>query len=223
MSLLETMFSPTNLGTPAATPAATPTPAPSSEPAAPVSPLDNFVKLWETTPTDPKAAPEPGKLFSGADPAKMLASARKVDFAKSIPPELLSKMAAGGQDSIAAFQAALNEVGQRAYAQATLAATQIADASIKNYSDGSASRLPSLIKQHSVAETIRNSNPLLQHPAAAPILDALQQQLTVKYPQASVKEIEAFATDYLKAFSTAAAGPVAPTTVPASEDWSVFG
>lgn len=219
MGLLDSMFKPAAA---APTPApATPTPAPTPASEVPVSPLDSFNKLWETTPIDPAAPPEPGKFFSSADPAKMLASARKVDFAKSISPELLEKMAAGGQDSKAAFAAALNEVGQRAYAQATLAATQIADASIKNYSDGSASRLPSLIKQHSVAETIRNSNPLLQHPAAAPILDALQSQLTVKYPQATVKEIEAFASEYLKAFS-AAANPVPETKVPASEDWSTF-
>ena len=222
MGLFSSMF-PTPAAA-AASPVAAPTPAPTPAPApeAVVSPLDSFTKLWETSPVDPNAPPEPGKFFSSADPVKMLASARKVDFAKSISPELMAKMAAGGQDSIGAFAAALNEVGQRAYAQATLAATQIADASIKNYSDGSATRLPSLIKQHSVAETIRNSNPLLQHPAAAPILEALQSQLTVKYPQATVKEIEAFATDYLKAFSSAA-NPVAEVKTPASEDWSIFG
>lgn len=223
MGLLDSLFKPAATPTPAAAaPTPAPTPAATPLPEVPVSPLDSFNKLWETAPVDANAPPEPGKLFSSADPVKMLASARKVDFAKAIPQELLAKMAAGGADSITAFQAALNEVGQRAYAQATLAATQIADASIKNYSDGSASRLPSLIKQHSVAETIRNSNPLLQHPAAAPILDALQSQLTVKYPQASVKEIEAFASEYLKAFS-AAANPVAEVKTPASEDWSVYG
>lgn len=230
MSFLDNMsrvFS-ASTGTPA--PAAG-TPPAGTPPVAPVitdvplSPLDSFKDLWNnpTTPSgSPPAPPTPGSYFANANPAKVLESARKINFAQGVNPEMLSVIAGGGEAAAKALVQLINDVGQRSYAQATLATTQITDSAFKTYNDGSESRIPSLIKQHSVAETIKNSNPALQHPAAAPILEALQAQLTVKYPTATVDEIRAHAADYLKAFS-AAASPAAPVAAnPADKDWSSY-
>lgn len=193
------------------------------EPVVPVdeSPLAEFNDLWTPPPADENAPVEPGSLYATVDPAKMLAAAKKVDFAKSISAETLAKITAGGADSGAALMQVLNEVSQRSYAQATLAASKMIDTAIKQSQDVSNTRLPSLIKKHQVSDSIQQANPALQHPAAAPILQALETQFTAKYPNATVTEIKDLASRYLTQFGKVV-NPAPVAKVAASEDWEAF-
>lgn len=210
------------LPTQVAPPPVAPPPVAPPAPAVEISPLDQFKDLWETpTASNQIDTTMPGNIFQGATQDKMLTAARSVDFAKTIPPEMLAKVTAGGPDAAAALVAILNDVSQRAYAQSSFAATQIAETALKRYNEGLDSRLPTKIRSHQTAQTIRESNPALQHPAAAPILEAMQSQLAVKYPTATVSELNQMATQYLTAFATSAT-PKAKETVPASEDWGKF-
>ena len=202
--------------TPVVIPPATPV-----VPETPSSPLDQFKSLWEPNATPQVDGTLPANMFANADPAKMLEAARKVDFSKSIPPEVLAKITAGGPDAAAAFASALNDVSQRAYAQSSFASTKIVEAALAKFQEGLDSRLPSQIKKHQVSDTIRESNPALMHPAAAPILEAMQSQLTVKYPNATVNEIKDMAAQYLTAFNSVANPPKKEVT-PANEDWGKF-
>ena len=190
-------------------------------PATPVSPLDQFNTLWEPVATQGVDGTLPANMFAGADPAKMLEAARKVDFAKSISPDMLAKITAGGPEAAAAFAAAMNDVSQRAYAQSSFASTKIVEAALQKFQEGLDTRLPSQIKKHQVSDSLRASNPALQHPAAAPIMEAMQAQLTVKYPNATVAEIQDMASQYLGAF-TSAASPKKVDPVAASENWDKF-
>lgn len=190
-----------------------------TDPAA--SPLDQFKSLWEPTSNPQVDNTLPANMFAGTDPAKMLEAARKVDFSKSIPPDVLAKITAGGPDAAAAFAAALNNVSQQAYAQSSFASTKIVEAALAKFQEGLDNRLPSQIKKHQVSDSIRESNPTLMHPAAAPILEAMQSQLTVKYPNATVAEIRNMAAEYLTAFSSAANPPKAEKVAP-SEDWDKY-
>lgn len=212
--------------TPATPTAAAPTSTPtSSAPATPpveVSPLDSFKDLWQPVNTEGIDGTLPANMFAGADPAKMLEAARKVDFSKSIPPDVLTKITAGGPDAAAAFAQALNDVSQRAYAQSSFASTKIVEAALAKFQEGLENRLPSQIKKHQVSDSIRSANPALQHPAAAPIMEAMQAQLTVKYPNATVNEIRDMASQYVSAFTSAATPKPASAAVPASEDWGKF-
>jgi hypothetical protein len=183
--------------------------------------LDSFKDLWQPVQTTGVDGTLPANMFAGADPAKMLEAARKVDFSKSIPPEILSKITAGGPDAAAAFAQALNDVSQRAYAQSSFASTKIVEAALQKFQEGMESRLPGQIKKHQVSDSLRASNPALQHPAAAPIMEAMQAQLTVKYPNATVAEIQDMASQYLTAFNSAA-NPKKVDAVPANEDWGKF-
>lgn len=205
-----------------ATPTTSTTPVVSIvDPAVPVSPLDKFSKLWEPTTTPTVDGTLPANMFAGADPTKMLEAARKVDFAKSIPPEVLAKITAGGPDAAAAFAQAINDVAQRSYAQSSFASTKIVEAALAKFQEGLDSRLPSQIKKHQVSDSIRDSNPALQHPAAAPIMEAMQAQLTVKYPNATVSEIQDMASQYLTAFNSVA-NPPKVEKAPVSENWDKF-
>jgi hypothetical protein len=161
-------------------------------------------------------------MFAGADPAKMLDAARKVDFAKSISPEMLAKITSGGPEAAQAFMAALNDVSQRSYAQSSFASTKIVEAALAKFQEGLDSRLPSQIKKHQVSDSIRESNPALQHPAAAPIMEALQSQFSVKYPNATVNELRDMAGDYLSKFASAAVPQKKGPAVPVGEDWDKF-
>lgn len=180
-----------------------PTPA-----APPASPMDSWKDLWQPVAASKEVDTTlPANMFAGTDPVKMLESARKVSFADQIPAEVLAKITAGGPEAAAAFMAALNDVGQRSYAQSSFATTKIVEAALQKFQEGMENRLPSAIKKHQVSDTIRQSNPALQHPAAAPILEALQNQFTVKYPNATVEEIKDMASRYLVQFSTLANPP----------------
>lgn len=202
-----------------ATPAAPVTP---TVPATPVSPLDSFSSLWEPSTSTNIDGTLPANMFAGADPAKMLEAARKVDFAKTIPPEMLAKITAGGPDAAQAFMAALNDVSQRSYAQSSFASTKIVEAALAKFQEGIDSRLPGQIKKHAVSDSIRENNPALQHPAAAPIMEALQSQLSVKYPNATVNELRDMADDYLSKFADLAVPQKKGPAVPVSEDWDKF-
>jgi hypothetical protein len=161
-------------------------------------------------------------MFAGADPTKMLEAARKVDFSKSIPPEVLAKITAGGPEAAGAFAQALNDVSQRAYAQSSFASTKIVEAALAKFQEGIDSRLPGQIKRHQVSDSLRESNPALQHPAAAPIMEALQAQLSVKFPNATVNELKDMAGDYLTKFAGLAGPQKKADAVPAGEDWDKF-
>ena len=187
-----------------------------------VSPMDQFKTLWEPTTTQGVDGTLPANMFAGADPAKMLEAARKVNFASQVPAEVLAKITAGGPDAAAAFAQAINDVAQRSYAQSSFASTKIVEAALAKFQEGMDARLPSQVKRFQVSESLRESNPALQHPAAAPIMEALQSQLTVKYPSASVNEIRDMASQYLSQFGTAINPPKKADAIPASEDWGKF-
>jgi hypothetical protein len=184
--------------------------------------MDQFKSLWEPATTPNVDTTLPANMFAGADPAKMLEAARKVNFAAQVPPELLAKITSGGPDAAAAFAQAINDVAQRSYAQSSFASTKIVEAALAKFQEGLDARLPSQVKRHQVSESLRESNPALNHPAAAPIMEALQAQLTVKFPSASARELQDMASAYLTSFTSAAAPKPKETAVSESENWGKF-
>ena len=220
-NIFGTTSSPDGAQLPPATVAVTP-PAAQTTPPAEVSPLDNFKSLWEPSTSTDVDGTLPANMFAGADPTKMLEAARKVDFSKSIPPDVLAKITAGGPDAASAFAQALNDVSQRAYAQSSFASTKIVEAALAKFQEGLDNRLPSQIKKHQVSDSLRESNPALQHPAAAPIMEALQAQLSVKFPNATVTELKDMAGDYLTQFAGLASPKKKDAATPANEDWGKF-
>lgn len=213
---------PATPGATATTPATTVTPPPTTTETAELPPMDHFKDLWNTTANQEVDTTLPANMFAGVDPTKMLAAARKVDFSKSIPPEVLSKITAGGPEAAQAFAQALNDVSQRSYAQSSFAATKIVEQALAKFEEGMNNRLPNQMKSLQVADSLRESNPALNHPAAAPIVQALQAQFTTKFPNASATEIRQMATDYLTQFAGLVTPKPAAPAVPASENWDSF-
>lgn len=193
----------------------------------PKAPLDDFSKLWET---DPNAAVAPTTVFGDVDPKKFMEAAGKVDFSRAIKPEMLQAIQAGGEDGMKAFAAAMNSVAQNVYAQASFASTKITEQALAKARESFTAEIPNLVKSQQAAEALRAENPIFSHPAASPILSAIQQQLVVKYPNATAAELSTMAKTYLENFAT---GINAPATAAAAKadaakktanetDWSTF-
>lgn len=192
------------------------------DPATPVSPLDEFKTIWDN---DPNAAPKtPEKLFN-IDPAKLAAAAKNNDFTKAITPEMMQAIAAGGEGAVAATLAAMNAMSQKTFGDSALATTKIVEQALEKQAKAFEEKLPSLIKNQNLSENLRNTNPIFNHPAAAPILDMFKNQVAQKFPNATAAEQQEMAMKYVKSFAEAA-NPAAPTQAQqaaASEtDWSSF-
>ena len=189
-------------------------------PAEPQAPLDKFNDLWKT---DPNAKPTGNDPLFNVDPQKLMEAAGKVDFAKVIKPEQLQAITAGGEGAAAAFIQAINAVSQATFAQSALASTKIVEQAVAKTRENFSAELPGMLKKLNLNDSLRDSNPAFSHPAAQPILDALQAQLTQKYPSATVQELQGMAKEFLSSFTDAAIPkPVATTVSNGETDWSKF-
>lgn len=197
-------------------PIATPTPSPNA------SPLDNFTTLWEPEPN--KNTETPADRFANVDPQKIMAAASGADFTKVITPETMNAIKAGGDGAMDAMLQAMNKMTQTVYAQSAIAANKIVSQALREASERSDADLPGKIKQQTVSDTLRTDNPALSHPAAAPILQAIEFQMSQKFPNASAAELTTLAKDYLVNFANLVSPKPSTTAAPVkkSEDWDSF-
>lgn len=189
------------------------------------SPLDQFNSLWQ--PNENPAEPQP---LINVDPKSLAEAASKTDFTKMLKPEQMQAIASGGEGAVAAFAQALNQVAQGVYAQSAFATTKIVEQAVAKARDQFNADIPNHVKKLQVSESLRSENPALSHPAASPILGAIESQLTMKHPQASSAEITKMAKQYLETFASAIGQPArdaadaraAADNKGSSTDWSTF-
>lgn len=186
------------------------------------SPLDLFTDFWQN---DPNAATPETPIFSNIDPQKLMEAASKTDFSKIITQEQLTKIQAGGPEAMMAVVDAMNKMSQNVYAQAAFASTKIVAQALEQAESRFNTSLPGKLKLHTASEAIRNENPALSHPAAQPILSAIESQMAVKFPNASSAELTSLAKNYLENFADAAARKPEVATPAKSRnetDWNSF-
>ena len=185
--------------------------------------FDKFNDIWK--PVESPAG-DPNKGLFNVDPKQLMEAAQKVDFSKSINPAHLQAISQGGEPAMAALSQMMNSVSQTVYAQNAMTTAKIVEQAVKQTRESIMKDLPQHIKLQAVNDNLRTENPALNHPAAAPILGALQQQLTVKYPNASATEIAGMAKQYLEGFAgTFAKAPEQNTqsqTKPGETDWTAY-
>lgn len=193
-----------------------------------VSALDKHKDIWQTV-VDPNAKPDDGSLFGNLDAAKVMESARKVDFAKIVTPEDLKKIAAGGEDAAAVFLKALNGVAQTVYANSAIATTKIVEQAVATERQRAEARMPGMVRKLTASENLREDNPIFSNPAVAPMVEAMTQQFQNKNPNASSAEIRTQVADYFDSIGVAFAPKQKESEnsgktgrAPKSEDWSKF-
>lgn len=174
------------------------------DPSVPISPLDQYKEIWNTPvpkdgqqPVDPFATP----LLS-TDPTKLQEAARKMNFAQGIDPALLQKATSG--DSQALLQA-INQASQNAFLAASTLTTQVTEGAVTANNKRVDSVLENKFKEYLVQQQ-RSENPVLQHPAAAPMLDLAKKQLMQAHPDKSPTEIHKMAEGFLSDFASTITG-----------------
>ena len=172
-----------------------------TDPAAPpISPLDVHKDIWNTPqlkdgqqPVDPFAQP----LLS-TDPAKLTEAARKMNFAQGIDPALVQKALSGDPQ---ALLTAINTASQNAFLAASQLTTQVTEGAVTANNKRVDSVLENKFKEYLVQQQ-RSDNPVLQHPAAAPMLDLAKKQLMQTHPDKSPTEIHRMAEGFLSDFAS---------------------
>lgn len=184
--------------------------------------LDKFSDMWTIKPEDMPKAPE--SPFAGVTPEAIQAVASKTDFSKVITPEIMSAISAGGEGATAAMMQAMNLVAQHGYATNAGATMKLIESALTKQREQFQAELPNLIKNQSVNNNLRSSNPIFNHPAAAPMLASITNQLQLKNPTATAEQIQQKAQEYLISFATSAAPPKQETTTASKDktDWSDF-
>lgn len=172
---------------------------PAAFPAAAVgdkSPLSGYDKLWET---DPNATPTPtGVPAFNVDPKKLLDAAKNIDFTKVIPGDVLEKASKG---DVAALGQAINVAAQAGYAQSAAATTRIVQEALTQQAKTFKTEImPAILREHSVSQTLVDES-ILTNPAVAPMVGAVKQQFSTKYPNASAAEIAKHTVEYFRDFS----------------------
>lgn len=166
--------------------------------------LDDLKHVWQpaTTadgkPIAPQADPLSQPLFSFKKD-DVLASAKTLDFTQSINPELLTKAVGGDVD---AMRQALNEAVQTGFAAMTMNAGNIMNDGFKRHGQAFDAALPSRLRNHEVANR-QSDDPVLSHPAVAPILIGLKATIAQQQPNLRPDQIQQAAENYIKGLGTA--------------------
>ena len=196
---------------------------PAGTPAA-ASPLDPFADLWKPS-TEPDNFNAP--TFGNIDPKTMMDAAKKTNFGQVVTKEQRAAIAAGGEQAVEAFVNALNSVSQTVYANSAMASTRLIDQALQKQREAFEAKLPTIIKQHTLSNNLREENPVFNNPAVQPLITAMERQLALKHPNATAAELTKMAKDYVGGLG-AAFSPTAPTaegnnnSKPADYDWSQF-
>lgn len=175
---------------------------------APVNPMDKFKEIWQpNTDKDGKVIAAKGREPAfNIDPAKIFEFAGKMDFKKFVKPETLKAIATGGEEGVAAFAQAIQDLGSNTYASSLTASAQLTQKALERQKEQFEASLPELFKKFSLRENLSQKNPALNHPAAKPIIEALQSVMASKYPDASAADLQNTAEEFLAAFASSLSG-----------------
>ena len=194
------------------------------EPATPADPLDKFKDLWHTEPkTKGQLAAEQSN-----EPVQLTAESLQkvmanVDFSGAMSPDNLAAITAGGDDAQKALTSMLNAVAQQTMVQSTLVNNKLTEQAITAALAKQEATLPSLLRNQSMTEHLKNTNPLFSNPAVKPVMEATQQQLATKFPDATPAEIATMTQDFMLAMGETFAPKVTePTNGVDDTDWTKY-
>ena len=203
-------------------PAGVQAPAGSSAPAA--SPLDAFAGLWQTAQQEQKADPLTAEVIPmGAEQLQALQQrVSTVNFLSGVKPESVAAALGGDQ---AAFMSVINSAVQAAMLQSVRVNNTMLNAAVNQRTQEIMKALPSNVQQALTANQLRQDLPIFNHPAAAPLLSALEQNLTLNQPGITPAQATQVAKSYLQNFFAEFSGTnpnqqQQTTATPAGIDWS---
>ncbi len=187
----------------------------------PKTPLDEFSGLWDTVKVkEGDEAPKPPAPLTQEELQKAVA---KADFSSAVSPEMLTQIAAGGEEAQTAFSQAMNAVAQKVMVQSTLVNNKLTEQTVSRLRKEYETELPELLRQHATTNHMKDANPLFSSPAIKPVIAATQAQLQTKFPEATAAQITEMTENYIKAMGEAfAPKPAAASNTTGGQDWSKF-
>ena len=225
---------PGNIPTPPAVTAEPGNPtAPVIPPVTPVAPLpdmtkaepslDDFKGLWDTVPTDPNnpATQQAPQALNVEDLQKTVGA---IDFTQAITAEQLAAIQEGGEGATAATLQAMNAMAQKVMIQNTLVNNKLTEQAIERAVKSHSDSLPELLRSQAAADHLKTSNPIFSNPAVKPIMEATQQALLQKFPNATHAEITNMTQNYITAMGQefAPQASVNDNTATNETDWMEF-
>lgn len=198
-------------------------------PTEPSSPLDTHKTFWDNLKDaqgkeiTPAADPTTQSIYN-FDPAKVSESAKNLNFVGNLPAELITEALGGGEKAAPALLALINQATQNAVAAMTVQTGKLINDGITTNNERVRSTLPRHIKQVQLDQTSPD-NPVLSHPAAAPLVAAMKKAAFSRDPNADpaavTKAVESLLTDFAAALTENSASAVASKAQAAAgtTDW----
>ena len=191
---------------------------------APASPLDAFAGLWQTQQQQQKVDPLSAEVIPmGAEQLQALQQrVSTVNFLSGVKPESIAAALGGDQ---AAFVSVLNSAVQAAMLQSVRVNNTMLNAAVNQRTADIMKALPGNVQQALTSNQLRQDLPIFNHPAAAPMLAALEQNLLTNQPGITPAQASQVARDYLQNFAAELNGGSSKTQTPSSNspagiDWS---
>lgn len=209
------------------TPGAPVAPTPGGQPSSMVTPptgeeapLSGYAGMWnaENKGTDP--------TFSANlsfDPTKVSQAATKLDFKQMIDPALAAKALGGDPASLIEL---LNQTSQATFAKAVQASGMMTQEASKRQSDAITGSLPEFLRRQQAS--VAGDNKFFANPAVSPIIDTIQRQLAITYPNATPAELKQHAISYFDGMAkeytanTPASTAAAAVKKAGEENWGDF-
>lgn len=179
-------------------------------------PLLQFGELWQDDPNNKAADPaENTGYLPKIDPAKLQEMIGKMDFTKSITPEQLAAINAGGEGATKTLLQVMNSVTQQALLTAFTANSKMVEAGLNIASTRFLEKVPTHVKDVITTNALSSSNPIMNDPAFAPVVESIRQRYQERFPKATPSQIEnsvnAYFDDMASKMSTAKNKKANPT------------
>ena len=125
--------------------------------------------------------------------------ASQLDFTRGMNPETVQK-ALGGDPQ--AFMDAMNHVARQAFIGSTQAAHGFADRATKTGLERMNSGLDDRLRDYGVRNQNVGNNPMYNHPAVKPMVDALKFQIASSDPKLSPEQVAQKVDEYFQSFGS---------------------
>lgn len=167
-----------------------------NKPPAAENPLDAFKDIWQNPQNngdDPFATP-----LMSLDANKLREGAGKLDFLQGVDPQLAQQALGGDPQALGNL---INSAVRNAFVMSTQLGTQATEQAITKNNSRYDTRVDGRIREYNLRNS-KSSNPVLQHPAAQPLLENLKQQFARSQPNLSAEEVTQAAEQYLTTFAS---------------------
>lgn len=170
------------------------------------TPLDEYSKMYDTKPVGDENKSTPPDVLA-ASISDYAAAAGKLDFTRGIDPELSTKALAG--DPVALMEM-MNGVARNAFAQSSYSAGQVTKSALESRLNEVRGSIPEMVRMQQAKAGMLDANSALKHPAAQPLVQAVQAKIAQQFPEATPAEIQNHTLTYLREvgglFNPASAG-----------------